>query len=418
MYGDAPAEPLAKLWMACTNTQTVRSAPGLQRLGDDCIHKVMTFLAVSDAHRGAGASARVVSDGENAPRAPGAAAADAGAAIRAEALRLARLRREQRAANLSIAAAKRALAGSEPASLWRKMGLADRVLLEREGDRSVRLGVRGAKGRVFVDVLMRIDGRRGLAECPAAPAVVTGLVDAWPALREDWSLEGLARRFGDAVAFEVDGGPGEARRSMGSAKVSLKEYARYCGDGSDGDDAPLYVFEPRAGVPAREQLEPTPACFVNDALPGLLGSRDEKKRPLPRAWLLVSSKRSGTPVHDHPLTAAWNVLLHGTKLWVALPPGACPHAALLLEHGDEFSACEWFLKWGDCALPRGSVVIVQRPREVVVLPAGWWHVVLNVEDSVALSMSLALARDFAFLETGAATQLERDRLEALHEARS
>lgn len=29
---------------------------------------------------------------------------------------------------------------------------------------------------------------------------------------------------------------------------------------------------------------------------------------------------SGTPVHDHPSTIAWNALLSGVKLWVCLPP--------------------------------------------------------------------------------------------------
>ena len=38
-------------------------------------------------------------------------------------------------------------------------------------------------------------------------------------------------------------------------------------------------------------------------------------------------------------------------------------------------------------------IIVQRPGEVVYLPAGWFHVVLNVETSTAISVSLALRRD-------------------------
>jgi len=44
-------------------------------------------------------------------------------------------------------------------------------------------------------------------------------------------------------------------------------------------------------------------------------------RPLPPSWLLVAAARSGTPIHDHPHTVAWNVLLSGCKLWAILPPG-------------------------------------------------------------------------------------------------
>ena len=46
----------------------------------------------------------------------------------------------------------------------------------------------------------------------------------------------------------------------------------------------------------------------HDAMAGCTGTRF---RPLPPAWLLVGPPRSGTPVHDHPLTVAWNALLVG-----------------------------------------------------------------------------------------------------------
>jgi len=44
---------------------------------------------------------------------------------------------------------------------------------------------------------------------------------------------------------------------------------------------------------------------------------------------------SGTPIHDHPLTVAWNALLAGCKLWVAMPPDVDP-AYLLLDTDDDF----------------------------------------------------------------------------------
>ena len=52
-------------------------------------------------------------------------------------------------------------------------------------------------------------------------------------------------------------------------------------------------------------------------------------RPLPPAWLLMGVKRSGTPIHDHPLTVAWNALLVGCKLWCCLPPDVDEGALLL-----------------------------------------------------------------------------------------
>ena len=56
---------------------------------------------------------------------------------------------------------------------------------------------------------------------------------------------------------------------------------------------------------------------------------------------------------------------------------------------------EWFgrHRCGGQQLPPTARVIIQRLGEVVFAPAGWWHVVLNVETTTALSHSLALRRD-------------------------
>ena len=46
--------------MARTDAQPSRAARGLLVLGDDCIHKVMTFLAVADARRGVGSASKAL----------------------------------------------------------------------------------------------------------------------------------------------------------------------------------------------------------------------------------------------------------------------------------------------------------------------------------------------------------------------
>jgi histone arginine demethylase JMJD6 len=208
----------------------------------------------------------------------------------------------------------------------------------------------------------------------------------------------------------------------------MEEYWRYCDADADGDFPPLYIFDPKLST--RTFTDGTllqaeyavPPCFSHDMMECITGSRF---RPLPPSWLLVGAARSGTPIHDHPLTAAWNAMLVGCKLWAALPPDVDESFLLLdegniplhgsdddgsgSEVGDDFdlSALEWFQRSGGggssegsgCRqgnkkkLPACARIIVQRPGEIVYVPAGWWHVVLNVQTSTALSYSLTLRRD-------------------------
>ena len=83
-------------------------------------------------------------------------------------------------------------------------------------------------------------------------------------------------------------------------------------------------------------------------------------------------------------------------------------AALLLDldGGFDLSALQWFGR--TASLPDGARVVVQHPGEVLFVPAGWWHVVLNVKTSTAVSHALTLGRDLPRLlleraELGAGT---------------
>jgi len=269
---------------------------------------------------------------------------------------------------------------------------------------------------------------------PHVPAVLTGLMDDWLAVLRPFSFSNADPAAGSTggtggstgsidstststsgstsifktARVSLDGGPSFARMSMGQGKVTLEEYKHYCESGEASKDiAPLYVFDPdvlKSTFASDNDEFHVPECFSNDVMACIDGT---EYRPLPPAWLLVGVKRSGTPIHDHPLTVAWNALLVGCKLWCCLPPDVDESLLLLNLHDDEededadadadanadfdLSALEWFRQCGK--LPESAKIIVQRPGEVVYLPAGWFHVVLNVETSTAISVSLALRRD-------------------------
>mmetsp|Transcript_584 Transcript_584/g.829 ORF Transcript_584/g.829 Transcript_584/m.829 type:complete len:372 (+) Transcript_584:81-1196(+) len=264
------------------------------------------------------------------------------------------------------------------------------------------VALNGANGRIFEDNVTRVPGCTFENDVhgddlPHVPAVLTGLLEEWPTLEFSKSERQVS----------LDGGPSFARMSMCSGKVTLDEYHQYCTSGqADHDIAPLYVFDPDIlKSKSTTNSFPTPPCFSKDAMACIDGSQ---YRPLPPAWLLVGAARSGTPIHDHPMTVAWNALLVGCKLWCCLPPDVDESVLLLNLDDDEgdnissdnagsqcddfdLSAIEWFHQCEE--LPGDARIIVQRPGEVVYLPAGWFHVVLNVEASTAISVSLALRRD-------------------------
>lgn len=254
---------------------------------------------------------------------------------------------------------------------------------------------------------------------PQTPTVLTGMLDDWPAFSEpgiSWSVGDLATRL-TKNKLSLDGGPSFARMSYCSGKVTLSEYQRYCENDADGDNiAPLYIFDPDVLLSTFDDADKSsvsdaysiPTCFSKDTMSCINGSQH---RPLPPAWLLVGVARSGTPIHNHPFTVAWNALLVGCKLWCCLPPDV-DESLLQLNLNDEnddadfdLSAMEWFHQMQRDDLPESAKIIIQHIGEVVYLPRGWFHVVLNVETSTAISVSLALRRD---LQTALPPLMEED----------
>ncbi len=276
--------------------------------------------------------------------------------------------------------------------------------------------------------------------------------------REGWSVKSLAERCAPDALFAVDGGPGFARETLCSAQVTMRAYLEYAsqieaeaqadgadtaaahsaatGTGSLHEAAPLYIFDPLLavrtfadGTRMRDEFA-VADCFSQDTQAGC-----HKTRPLPPVWLLVGVQGSGTPIHDHPTTVSNHTLLCGMKLWVMLPPDVDESFLLLgswrtpdgsvrgndcgagegeangeeaegdttsIQQDADLSAMDWLLHWtgqegsrgGPRVLPASARVAIQRPGDTVFVPAGWWHVVLNVQTSTAISHSLALRRDF------------------------
>jgi hypothetical protein len=232
------------------------------------------------------------------------------------------------------------------------------------------------------------------------PADVLGLAQSWdfPSLRAR-SLQALLPDFPlQLAATDNDGG---------AIHVSCTAFVDYhhVQQQEGADDQPLCVFDRDALVPETSAVAVTLCSLYS--VPDVLDFRHSPLDSLPPdlrpavRYLLLGPERSGTFIHQDPeLTATWNVVTEGRKRWAMLDPSV-PASLARREsppEGCDWSIQEWFEReWPsirDEAAAAGHRVydFEHAATELVYVPAGWWHAVLNLEASVAITHNV-LQRD-------------------------
>ncbi|KAL0878283.1 hypothetical protein Bca101_027989 [Brassica carinata] len=198
------------------------------------------------------------------------------------------------------------------------------------------------------------------------PVLLSGLADSWPASKA-WTIDQLSEKYGER------------------------------------DEDPLYVFDDRFGEAAPELLKDysVPYLFQEDWFEIL----DKENRP-PYRWLIVGPERSGASWHVDPaLTSAWNTLLCGRKRWALYPPGKVPLGVTVHVNEDDGdvsidtpSSLQWWLDYYPLLADEDKPIeCTLLPGETIYVPSGWWHCILNLEPTVAVTQNFVNKENFGFV---------------------
>lgn len=215
------------------------------------------------------------------------------------------------------------------------------------------------------------------------PFILTGPVREWPVYKS-WNTDTLLQQYGD-VKFRAE-----------AVDWTLNTYVEYMRNNED--ESPLYLFD-RSFVEkmnleiGKGQASPSywiPECFGEDLFAVLGNQRPDDK------WLIIGPARSGSTYHKDPnATSAWNAVLRGSKYWIMFPSNASsppPPGVYVSEDQSEvtspLSIAEWLLGFHDEARKTpGCVEGVCGEGEVLHVPSGWWHLVVNLDASIAITQN-------------------------------
>ncbi|KAL5203553.1 hypothetical protein ABZP36_008424 [Zizania latifolia] len=234
-----------------------------------------------------------------------------------------------------------------------------------------------------------IERRRGLSveqfisefEEPNRPVLLEGCLESWPAMQK-WTRKHLLK----ASAGK--------KFAVGPVSMTLARYFRYADNVQE--ERPLYLFDAKfvEKVPDMGRDYEVPAYFREDLF-GVLG----EERPDHR-WVIIGPAGSGSSFHVDPnSTSAWNAVIKGAKKWVMFPPEVVPPGVHPSADGAEVtspvSIMEWFMNfYGACKTwEKRPVECICRAGEIVFVPNGWWHLVINLEESIAITQNYVSRRN-------------------------
>ncbi|KAL4953010.1 hypothetical protein BDW69DRAFT_12551 [Aspergillus filifer] len=217
------------------------------------------------------------------------------------------------------------------------------------------------------------------------PFILTEPVKEWPVYHQ-WSVETLLPKHGE-TSFRAE-----------AVDWPFRTYVDYMKNNSD--ESPLYLFDKefvsKMGLKTGPlDQEPRtaywpPPCFGEDFFSVLGNDRPD------RQWLIIGPERSGSTFHKDPnATSAWNAVVRGSKYWIMFPSSSKlppPPGVYVSEDQSEvtspLSIAEWLLGFhAEARRTPGCIEGICREGEILHVPSGWWHLVVNLEPAIALTQN-------------------------------
>ena len=239
------------------------------------------------------------------------------------------------------------------------------------------------------------------------PFILTSPVKQWP-IYSSWSTDYLLSNFAE-VKFRAE-----------SVDWPLKTYLQY--GSSNSDESPLYLFDRAFVEKMHLKISSTPkaegeadywppTCFGTDVF-SVLGSQRPDHR-----WLIIGPERSGSTFHKDPnATSAWNAVVKGTKYWIMFPSSSSlppPPGVYVSEDQSEvtspLSIAEWLLGFhAEARNTPGCKEGICAEGQVLHVPSGWYHLVVNLEESIAITQNFVPRK-----RVGAVLQFLRDQRQSI-----
>ncbi|MFJ7890440.1 cupin-like domain-containing protein [Lysinibacillus xylanilyticus] len=211
-------------------------------------------------------------------------------------------------------------------------------------------------------------------ESVSRPLLVKNYAKNWGAFKK-WNLDFFKSQYGEYIV--------DASYKNQYYELSLKEYISYITEiPADHRAMPeLYLnwkFQYEASKLSSDYKEPH---FITNLFNQKLFDQRIQKQ---YSWIYVGPKGSGSPLHiDIDNTHGWNALLSGEKEWIFLSPNEnekIKEAKKTIPNLDLFD--ETILN----KLPELNYErLVQEEGDLLIIPSGWWHQVINNDLTIALT---------------------------------